>query len=236
MNIAGNPREPLDHPRSRRIAPRGRPWRRPAGRAAAGGLLVAASAVGLLAAYEGVEAGPTGRYVAVRADVAAGQRLLRSDLTLVRVDLPSPQRRVAFTDRRILAGAVTLTGLRAGQLVQSGDVARVAEAGDHAQLSVAVDPGRAMNGDPRFLRSGERVDVIVTVPSSGEALTYTVAFGALVVDVLAGDRSLGGGRLTVVLSVPPADLEPIAGAAATGSITLARTTGLRRAPGGDTGG
>jgi hypothetical protein len=51
----------------------------------------------------------------------------------------------------------------------------------------------------------------------------------VVIAVLTGDRSLGtSGQLTVVLGVAPRDLEPIAGAAAAGKITLARTTGLHR--------
>jgi Flp pilus assembly protein CpaB len=202
----------------------------PAGRAVVGGLLVAASAVGLFAAYAGASDGPRGRYVVVRADIPAGEAITASDLDVVSVDLPAAQRRVSFTDVRALVGAVTLTGLRGGQLVQSGDVASVDGAGERAQLSVAVDPGQAMNGDHRFIRPGERVDVIVTTTNGGQSATRTVAVDALVVEVLGGSRGLGGGRLTVVLAVPPADLEPIAGAAASGTVTLARTTGLHRSP------
>jgi Flp pilus assembly protein CpaB len=86
-----------------------------------------------------------------------------------------------------------------------------------------------MNGDRAFLRGGERVDVIVTFDRGGNPITRTVARDVLVVDVLAADRSLGtSGQLTVVLSVERDELEPIAGAATGGTVTLARTTGLRR--------
>jgi Flp pilus assembly protein CpaB len=171
----------------------------PGGRAVIGGILVAGSAVGLFAAYG--EARGT----------------------------PASQRAVSFTDPARLVGTVVLARMRAGELVQSADVAEVENAGDRAQISLAVEPANAMNGDRAFLRGGERVDVIVTFDRGGNPITRTVARDVLVVDVLAADRSLGtSGQLTVVLSVERDELEPIAGAATGGTVTLARTTGLRR--------
>ena len=199
----------------------------PGGRAVVGGLLVAASAVGVFAAHGQADAGPSASYVALTRDVSPGDVLRPGDLELVGVDLPAAQRGNAFTDPSILVGTVALGGMKAGQLVQSSDVAEVAGAGDLAHISVAVDGGAAMNGDRRYLRPGERVAVIVTHDRGGEVTTETVA-DALVVDVLAPERSLGAdGALTVVLGVAPDELEAVAGAAATGTVTLARTTGLR---------
>lgn len=201
----------------------------PGARAVVGGLLVAASAVGVFAAYGAADAGPSDVYVVLARDVAPGQTLTAGDLDLVPIDLPAAQRGNSFTDPGALVGTVVVGGMKQGQLVQSSDVSEVAAAGDLAEISVAVDGGAAMNGDRRFLRSGERVAVIVTTDRGGEVRTETVSSDALVVDVLAPERGLGaGGALTVVLAVPPEDLEAIAGAAATGTITLARTTGLDR--------
>lgn len=201
----------------------------PGGRAVVGGILVAGSAVGLFAAYDEARGAPSSRYVTVTHDVRPGDVLAASDLVVVPIDLPARQRAVSFTDLRRLVGTVALARMRAGELVQSADVADVEGAGERAQISVAVEPANAMNGDRAFLRGGERVDVIVTFDRAGEPITRTVARNVLVVDVLEADRSLGNsGRLTVVLAVAHDELEPIAGAATGGTVTLARTTGLRR--------
>lgn len=199
----------------------------PGGRAVVGGLLVAASAVGVFAAHGAADDGPSAAYVALTRDVAPGEVLMPADLELVPLDLPAAQRGNSFTDPSVLVGTVVLGGMKDGQLVQSSDVAEVEGAGELAQISVAVEGGAAMNGDRRFLRPGERVAVIVTFDRGGEVTTETVSREAIVVDVLAPERSLGAdGALTVVLAVPPDELEAVAGAAASGAITLARTTGL----------
>ena len=201
----------------------------PGGRAVVGGLLVAASAVGLFAAYGSAHDRPATAYVTVTHDVAPGQVLTAADLGVVAIDLPAAQRSVSFTDRGRLVGTVALGRMRAGQLVQSADVADARGAGRLAEISVPVEPANAMNGDRAFLRGGEHVDVIATFTQGGTPVTRTVATDVEIIEVLSGDRSLGtSGQLTVVLGVAPRYLEPIAGAAAAGKITLARTTGLQR--------
>ena len=194
-----------------------------------GGLLVAASAVGVFAASGAARNGPSTSYVVVTHDVPAGHLLTTADLDLVAIDLPAAQRRVSFSDVGVLAGNVTVARLKEGQLIQSADVADARRSRHLAEISVPVDPANAMNGDREYLHGGDRVDVIATFTQSGTPMTRTVARNALVVDVLTGSRGLGtNGRLTVVLAVPPQDLEPIATASAAGKITLARTTGLVR--------
>jgi Flp pilus assembly protein CpaB len=201
----------------------------PTGRAVVGGLLVTASAVGLFAAYGSAGDGPHDRYVTLAHDVVAGHVLSSADLRVVAIDLPAAQRSVSFTDARRLVGTVAVTRLKQGQLVQSADVSPRSARGERADVSVAVEPGSAMNGRSEYLRGGERVDVIATFLDGGLPVTRTVARDVIVVDVLTADRSLGNnGKLTVVLSVLPKDLEAVAGASAAGKLTLARTTGLRR--------
>ena len=194
-----------------------------------GGLLVAATAVGVVAASGATDHGPSTRYVVIVRDVPAGHVLAMSDLRLVAIDLPRAQRRVSFSDPRVLAGNVTVTRLKEGQLIQSADVANARRSRHLAEISVPVEPSNAMNGDSEYLHGGDRVDVIATFTQAGAPVTRTVAVDALVVDVLTGSRGLGSnGRITVVLAVPARDLEPIATASAAGKITLARTTGLAR--------
>jgi hypothetical protein len=191
-----------------------------------GGLLVAASAVVAFGAYGAAGDGAARRYVVSRHDVAPGHVLTAADLTTAAVDLPAAQRRLSYDDPSGLIGTVAVGLLHEGQLVQASDIARVADAGRRAEISVPVRPGNAMNGDVDYLRGGETVDVIATFQ---DRVTRTVARGAMVVEVLGGNGGLGAdGSLTVVLSLLPADLEPVAGAAAGATITLARTTGLVR--------
>lgn len=210
-----------------------RPQRRlPGGRAVVGGFLMAASAVGIFGAYTAASSGPDGSYAVATVDVAAGQRLTPAALDLVPLDLGVDQRRVAFDDIGSLDGATTLAPLVAGQLVQTSDVAKPAGGPDRAQISVAVDPGNALGGDLALLGSGERVAVIVTYTQGGAPETATVSRDATIVRVLDGSERVGGGAgLTVVLAVPPGELEPIAQAAAAGVVSIARTTGLGSATG-----
>lgn len=205
-----------------------RPVRRlPGGRAVVGGFLVTASAVGVFAAYTDARSSPDRSFAVVTTDVDAGERLSGADLTLVPLDLPVDQQRVAFADLSLLEGATALGSMIAGQLVQSGDVAKPVGAPQRAQISLALEPGNALGGDPGLLGPGERVRVIATFTQGGAPVTETVSADATVVRVLDGSDQLGGSAgLTVVLAVAPGDLEPVARAAASGVVSLARTTGL----------
>ena len=210
-----------------------RPVRRlPGGRAVVGGFLVAASVVGVFAAYTTATSSPDRSYAVVTVDVQAGERLSASDLSLIPLELPDDQHRLAFTDPQSLDGATALAPLAAGQIVQSSDVAKPAGAPDRAQISLSLDPGNALGGDPALLGAGERVAVIATYTRAGAPETDTVSDDALVVRVIDGrDRVGGSGGLTVVLAVSPADLEPLAQAAAAGVVSIARTTGVAQAGG-----
>jgi Flp pilus assembly protein CpaB len=215
--------DPTDRHGPRRVAGRSG---LPGGRAVVGGLLVAASAVGTYAAHGAATGGPSTTYVVAVHDVAPGRTLTLDDLATVAIELPGGQRAVSFTDRDVLAGAVTLGAMRAGQLVQSSDVARTSSGRGLVELSVPVEPGRAMNGERRYLRGGDRVDVVATSTSGGKAVTTTVATSAEVVEVLDPRRGIGGGStLTVVLAVRPADALTLAAASSGTSLTLVRTTG-----------
>jgi Flp pilus assembly protein CpaB len=191
-----------------------------------GGLLVTSSAVGLFAAYGSSQHGPSITYVVAARDIPEGEVLGADDLTTVAIDLPDGQRVVTYSHIENLVGQVAAARLKRGQLLQETLVADKRSRRTTARISVPVEPGNAMNGEDLV---GEQVDVIVTYIEGGKPLTETVAEGVTVAKVLTGDRNLGtSGQLTVVLSARPSDLEAIAGAAAGGKITLARTTGIGR--------
>ncbi|MEA3019812.1 MAG: hypothetical protein QOI47_1336 [Actinomycetota bacterium] len=196
----------------------------PGGRAVLGGFLVAVSATGVFATWSAASRGPSTRYVVVTADVAPGERIERRDLALVALDLPDAQRRMAFTDMRVLVGAVALGPLAHGQLVQVSEVAKPLGAPERAQISLRIEPGAAVGGE---LRPGDLIDVIATYTAGGKPETSTISHGAIVVKLIAGERGVGsGGSMVVVLAVRPGELEPIATAASAGHVTLARTTGV----------
>jgi Flp pilus assembly protein CpaB len=199
----------------------------PGGRAVAGGFLVAASAVGVFAAYRSAGAAPTTTYLVAAGDIRAGERIDAGDVARVALDLPDAQHRRVLRDPAVVDGAVALAPIAAGELVQVSDVARPDGAPDRAQISIPVDPGFALNGDVDLLDAGERVDVIVTYTAGGTPETSTVAADAEVVAVYRPEESVGGaGSVTIVLAVPRAQLEPVAQAAAAGQVTIARTTGV----------
>lgn len=201
----------------------------PGSRAVVGAFLVTAAAVGTFGAYTAANAAPTERYVALTRDIAAGSRIGADDLVVVAAELPAAQQATVLTDLGVAAGAVAVGPLSAGQLLAGSDVVKLDGVVGRAQLSIPVDPARANNGE---LRRGELVDVIATTTSAGEARSEVVAGDAVVVQVFAGDRSLGSSSSVVVtLSLLEAELVPVADAAAAATISIARVSGLdRRAP------
>lgn len=199
----------------------------PGSRAVVGGLLVTASAVGLFAAYGSANSGPSTSYVVTTRAIAEGEQLRAGDLATAPIDLPDAQRAITFAagDLRALVGTVATAPLRPGTLLQETFVARAAEAG-RAEVSVPVAPANAMNGVGLV---GSFVDVVVSRTVSGEPVVEVVAERVEVVDKVEPGQSLGNsGELIIVLAVDPEDAPAVAGAAASGTVSLVRTDGLRR--------
>ena len=187
---------------------------------------MAAAAVGTFGAYSAASASPRQTYVALTRDVPAGQELTSADLEVVEADLSARQRQVVVTDLSVAEGAVAVNPLQTGQLLHTGDVVELAGVEGRAQLSIPVEPARANNGE---LIPGERVDVIATSTEAGAATTGTIARDAMVVRVFRGEQSLGSSSSVVVtLSLTAGELEPVADAAASDVLALARVSGLAR--------
>src|SRR5437879_9482992 len=103
------------------VAPRpapGRVLRRrrhlPDSRAMLGALLVAASVVGIFAAYTRPDGASAAYVVAARA-IRPGDPFAPGDLTRTRVDLPPALRGRAFTDPSALLGATALSPVETGR-------------------------------------------------------------------------------------------------------------------------
>lgn len=196
----------------------------PNGRAVVGGFLVALAAVGMFSAYTTATADPTTSYVVAARDLQPGERIDTTAVQLVPITLPDEQRRRAYDVVEPLLDATVVEPLVEGELLQEGSlIATGAEQGTRT-ISFAIDPARAVNAT---LKAGERVDVLATYGTGGEACTHLVASGIAVVAIDEAAASLGGrqGALTVTVQVSDAAQGiAVAHAANAGAMTLVRTT------------
>ncbi|MDQ3989978.1 MAG: SAF domain-containing protein [Actinomycetota bacterium] len=201
----------------------------PGSRAVVGGLLVAASAVGLFAAASSSGDAPVRSYVVARHDVAAGTRLQASDLELAPMELPAPVRSRVFGSAQPLVGATLIAPLGAGELVQSSAV--VARKGDTAsrELSFVLERGRVGTG----VKHGERADLLATYGTGADAFTTVVVRSALLVAIDRPRNSSGdAGAATVTVAVEdPTEALALAHAIQLGKVTLVRATGAPPLPG-----
>lgn len=208
-----------------------RPLRRrqglPGTRAVAGGLLVAAAAVGLFAAYARLGSGPDHSYVVARRALTPGTSIQPSDLALQPMALPPTLSSRAFSSVSDLVGTTLLAPLAAGELVQPSSLV-AARAGGWRTLSFPVE--RTHLG---ALKPGERIDVVATYGTGTDAWTTVVVRQAQVVDLDRSKSSLGDSGPTVVtLAVDqPGDELALAHAVALGKLTVVVATGAPPANG-----
>lgn len=205
---------------------RPRPLRRrralPGGRAVLGGLLVAASAVGLFAAYAQASARNRTEYVVVRHAVAPGTRLSPGDLSLSAMDLPPELRTRAFRNVSEVAGTTLVSPLGAGELVQASAVVATRPGGAARVLSFPVE--RSGLGS---LEAGERVDVLATFGTGVDAYTTVVLSQAPIVAVDRSKSALGDtGSVVLTVGVDdPADEVALAHAVQLAKLTVVAATG-----------
>ncbi len=211
--------------------PGSRPLRRrrhiPGPRALVGGLLVATAAVGLFAAYSGASARHLRQYVIARHPLIVGSRIHAEDLESVPLDLAGAQvESNAFTDATALVGSLVVAPVRAGELVQAGDVLSGRDSAPERQLSFAIDPARAVGGS---LEVGDRVDVIATFGTGSGATTTLVGTGLRVLarsDGGSGITSSSGATEVVTLALSEGDDPlPLVQAVNSGQLLLVRSTG-----------
>ncbi|MFN2606743.1 MAG: SAF domain-containing protein [Acidimicrobiales bacterium] len=209
-----------------------RPLRRRRGlpntRAVAGGLLVAAAAVGLFAAYARLHSGPSHSYVVTRHAMVAGTRVQASDLAVQPMDLPPALAARAFERVADVAGTTLLSPLGAGELLQPSSLVATRGPGGLRTASFPVDRTRL-----GALKQGDRVDVLSTYGTGNDAWTGVVLRNALVVDVDRSKSSLGDtGSTVVTLAIDdPNDELALAHAESLGKVTVVVATGATAAAG-----
>ncbi|HEX2272481.1 MAG TPA: SAF domain-containing protein [Acidimicrobiales bacterium] len=194
----------------------------PGGRAVVGGLLVAASAVGLFAAYAQASARHRTSYVVARHALAPGARLGPSDLSLSAMDLPAELRARAFRQIDEVAGTTLVAPLAAGELVQASALVATRPGGASRVLSFPIERSRV---GP--LKPGERVDVLATFGTGADAFTTVVLSQALIVEVDRSNSALGDtGSVVITVGVDdPAHEVALAHAVQLAKLTVVAATG-----------
>ncbi len=199
----------------------------PGGRALAGALLVTVAAVALFAAYTSASTPSKDQYVVASREVRAGHVITAADLRLASMDLPSQTSERAFTTSAQVEGRVALGPLRPGELVDRSTVPASSPTGKRAQLSIALDVDRSVDGR---LQAGDLVDVLVTYGTGTGSTSQVVATRAKLLGVPASaEGSLGSGRRQT-LTLEVSDLDDalhLVNATRAGEVTLIRTTGFQ---------
>ncbi len=210
-----------------------RPLRRrralPGGRAVVGALLMTVAGVGVFAGYTDATADKRVPYVVARSDLTIGQRISRSSLAHVPMDLPDVVRTRSFRNPADLTGAVVVGPVTRGELIQSSDVLTRGAGPVGRDISFSIESARAVDGQ---LQRCEMVDILVTYGSGNDAYTVAVARGVRVVNRRQPRGGLGDGRDEVItVSVPgSADVMAVAHAVTAGAVTLVRTAGVAGEP------
>ena len=196
----------------------------PSSRAVVGGFLVALAAVGMFSAYTSATAEPTTNYVVAARDLVPGDRIDETAVRLVAINLPEEQRSRSYDSIAPLVDATVVEPVVEGELLQEGSlIATGAEPGTRT-VSFAIEPARAINAK---LKAGERVDVLATFGTGGEACTHLIAASIPIVAISEGTGSLVGEQGALTVTVQVADAQEgisVAHAANAGAMTLVRTT------------
>jgi Flp pilus assembly protein CpaB len=185
----------------------------------AGGLLVAAAAIGTFAAWSGAGDAPATRYVVAAVDLPVGHVVTAADLELAAVDAPSSLAARAFASAEAVIGQRTVAPLAEGDLVQRSAVVVPEDDEGGRQVSFAIDLADGLAGT---LEEGESVDLLATTSGPDGAVTEVVAAGARVARLPVDPDD--GGRLVVLLTLPPdADVLTVTTAIRTADLTLVRS-------------
>lgn len=192
----------------------------PGGRAAAGGLLIALSAIGVFLAYARASSGPTDQVVVAARSLRAGEAIEGGDLRLIAADLPRATRHMAFESTESLIGRIALAPIGVNEIVQVGLVSDESPGRLAHEIAITLPRDQIAVGR---LKQGERVDVFVTY----DERTTSVVRGAEVVQIGSrDDGSLTSEReLSVVIAVTSAeDVAALVHALRTGEVTVVRST------------
>lgn len=208
---------PLTRAAGRRTVPPAPPTvrtRRRPSMLAAGVALVAVGALG--AVYLAQVVGQTVPVVAVARDVAAGDVIERSDLTIANVSSDPALSPIPAADLADLVGQRAAVALTAGSLLTEAAVTdQVLPAAGQSLVGVSLTAAQ-LPAEP--LRAGDRVRIVDTPVSQGEPPATTPdSINGEVVSVSGPDSS---GLIVVNVTVPTGRAADLAARVATGRVAL----------------
>jgi Flp pilus assembly protein CpaB len=188
-----------------------------------GGFLVALALVGTFAAYTSATHDTRVGYLVASHDLTIGSRIGAADLAFAKMQLPAG-RTHAFRNPQSLIGATVVGPISDGELIQTSEVVDKSSGADEREVSIPIDPARAVGG---HLVEGDRVDVVATFGTGEGAYSLYVVRQAKVLESRANKSTLGSSQgLVVTLALPSgADALAVAHAMTAGQITLVRSTG-----------
>ncbi len=171
------------------------------------------------------ELGPVERLVVARHDLAIGTTVTRSDVTTRRVHRTLAPTGAIHTVDGVDGRVVAVPVLR-GHFVAAGHVVSARRGGLDGLVPAGMRAVRVATEGSIRPRPGAVVDVIATFDasaSSGRATTVVVAAGVVVVaaDGPPPGTSTAGPVTGVTVLVTPDEAETVAGAMATGILTIA---------------
>lgn len=195
---------------------------------AIGVLLVAGSALVALA-WQTVS-DPAQSVVAVRSDIARGDIITADNLQAVEIATEDPVRFIAAADASTLVGRIAQVDLSSGTLLTGEMAADVAAVGEgQALVGLAFDWGAMPS---TTLRSGSRVDVVLTPADQGDAALARTEDAVLVAGAEVSEvaASSGGAERGVYVSllVNQDDAVALARAQSQGRVRLIEVAGADR--------
>lgn len=195
----------------------------PNGRALVGALLVTIGALGAFALATGGADGPATSYLVATRNLEAGAAITLDDVRFEPMELSPELAATTLNSTDGLEGAVLLTDLRVGELLDLADVIAAAEAGPDGLGDVhEITFGVPLDRTPADLAPGDRVTVLAT--HDGVTRLAVEDAPVLAIDTQA-ERigSSGRGILTLAIDDPIVVME-IAHLTQVAEITIVRST------------
>ena len=185
--------------------------------------LIAASGVGLFAAYQQAHAAPVNKFVVATHPLAPGDVIERADLGLAPAELPPEMTGQLTDDWRSLVGKETTAAVGKNQLLSPASVVEPGNIdGPARRVSLELSRASALDGD---LESGAVVDVLSSTEGDSEATVVAERSRVLAVNAdSTGDLGQLGSLVVTIEVADERALAAIVGASASGKMTLAAPT------------
>lgn len=196
----------------------------PSGRAVFGGLLISASALGVIAAYRDATVDRRHDVLVIHRPVQPGAIIAAADLALAPVQLNALTEERAFVDPADVVGSTALIALEPGDLISPSMLAEA----ERSRAIPARTVGLSLNAEHALgdrLNVGDRVDVY-SLATANAAATVLVRDARISAISTPSSGSIGsGGRLALSLDVADeGEALTIVDADSGAGVTLVRAT------------